>query len=216
MQSAVKSSVNFPEAEWINKPKCYVVTKKRVKIVTEPGTDLWQRSYYGFRNDNAPCLLLKSDDNFTFTCNVEFQYKQLFDQCGIAIYLDSENWFKASIEYETPEFARLGSVVTNNGYSDWATTDTPLVSDIYYRLNRRGPDFLVEYSMDGIHFKQMRIFHLHKLGETTQEMGKSNPPLKPDSAIQFGLYACSPSKSSFTAVFSQMSLQPCIWKAHTT
>ena len=49
--------------------------------------------------------------------------KVLFDQCGVVMYLDSENWLKASIEYENERFQRLGSVVTNLGYSDWATTD---------------------------------------------------------------------------------------------
>ena len=49
--------------------------------------------------------------------------KNRFDQCGIVMYLDSENWLKASIEYENQSFQHLGSVVTNNGYSDWATTE---------------------------------------------------------------------------------------------
>ena len=39
------------------------------------------------------------------------------------MYLDSENWLKGSIEYENDEFQHLGSVATNNGYSDWATTE---------------------------------------------------------------------------------------------
>lgn len=39
------------------------------------------------------------------------------------MYLDSENWLKVSIEYENEKFQHLGSVVTNNGYSDWATTE---------------------------------------------------------------------------------------------
>ena len=34
-----------------------------VEIVTEPHTDLWQRTYYGFRNDNAPVLQMTTDEN---------------------------------------------------------------------------------------------------------------------------------------------------------
>ncbi|EOU2520784.1 DUF1349 domain-containing protein, partial [Vibrio cholerae] len=30
----------------------------------------------------------------------------------------------------------------------------------------------------------------------------------------FGVYACSPSESSFTANFTEMSLEPCKWLAH--
>lgn len=32
--------------------------------------------------------------------------------------------------------------------------------------------------------------------------------------IQFGIYACSPENSSFRAVFSNMELTDCLWKAH--
>ncbi|EMQ63145.1 DUF1349 domain-containing protein [Vibrio cholerae] len=206
--------VNFTAGKWISEPKVSEVTSEFVSITTEPKTDFWQRSYYGFRNENAPALLIDSTDNFTFTAKVSFAYQQLFDQCGLIIYLDNENWFKASIEYENQSFSRLGSVVTNLGYSDWATTDIPLPKEIWYRLSRRGPDFLIESSFDGLVFNQMRIFHLHQLGETTIEMGKCNPPLPTQKVVSFGVYACSPSESSFTATFTEMSLDPCKWLAH--
>lgn len=207
--------VDFTKASWLFEPKAYEVTSSRVTITTEPETDFWQRSYYGFRNDNAPSLLLESSDNFSFTAKVEFEYKSQFDQCGLIIYLDSNNWFKASIEFENEHYSQLGSVVTNMGYSDWATTDIELPSNIWYRLSRRGPDFLIESSLDGISFKQMRIFHLHQLGETTEAMGKVNPPLPAESPVRFGVYACSPLKSSFTAIFSEMCLESCKWLAHS-
>ena len=199
---------------WLNKSESCSIDSETVVIKTTPKTDFWQRSYYGFRNDNAPALQFESGINFTFTVKVNFDYKSLFDQCGIIIYLDSENWFKASIEYENENFSRLGSVVTNLGYSDWATTDIDTISGIWYRLSRRGSDFLVESSFDGVSFKQMRIFHLHKLGETTEQMGKSNPPLVPENTVTFGVYACSPTESNFVATFSEMELEPSNWKAH--
>lgn len=206
--------MDFLTAKWIHQPKTVDITERSVEIVTEPGTDFWQRSFYGFRNDNAPALLLASQENFTFTVRASFIYQNRFDQCGVIIYLDSENWFKASIEYEDEQLSRLGSVVTNLGHSDWATTDIATTMTMWYRLSRRGPDFLIESSPDGTGFAQMRIFHLHQLGETTAEMGKMNPPAPPALPIRFGLYACSPLESSFTAVFTDFSLQPCQWLAH--
>ena len=145
---------------------------------------------------------------------MNFDYKGQFDQAGVVIYLDSQNWFKASIEAENDTLSRLGSVVTNFGYSDWATTDIEPANEIWYRLSRRGPDFLIESSQDGETFHQMRVFHLHSLGETTQEMGKMNPPMAPTQSIRFGLYACSPLDSSFTAVFSEIALESCQWHSH--
>ena len=206
--------VDFTNGKWIFEPKKYEVSSDTVSITTEAETDFWQRSYYGFRNDNAPALQVETGENFTFTTKVNFEYHAQFDQCGLVIYLDSENWFKASIEFENEDFSRLGSVVTNLGYSDWATSDIPLPNHIWYRLSRRGPDFLIESSLDGEIFKQMRIFHLHKLGETTAEMGKCNPPLPAQNRVSFGIYACSPLVSSFTATFSEMRFEPCKWLAH--
>lgn len=207
-------TMDLRTAEWINPPSRFELSENSVKLATEPNTDFWQRSYYGFRSDNAPALLVESDDNFTFVVKASFEYHERYDQCGVIIYLDGENWFKASIEHETVESSRLGSVVTNYGYSDWATTDISTKNDIWYRLSRRGPDFLIESSLDGKEFQQMRIFHLHKLGETTAEMGKLNPPARPEQSVKFGIYACSPLDSSFTAVFEEFKLEGCRWLAH--
>ena len=206
--------MDFSDAKWINPPRKFSIAKNAISLETDPNTDFWQRSYYGFQNDNAPALLVDTDKNFTFTTKVSFDYRNRYDQCGLIIYLDSENWFKASIEFETEEFSRLGSVVTNLGYSDWATTDISTPENIWYRLSRRGPDFLIETSTDGEIFTQMRIFHLHLLGETTNKMGKLNPPAKPEKTLRFGVYACSPLDSSFTSLFEDMAFEKCQWLAH--
>ena len=207
-------NLDFSTASWFHQPQSFEITDQMVAITTMPGSDFWQRSYYGFRNDNAHALQVEIAANFTFTVRATFQYRTRYDQCGLVIYIDSDNWFKASIEYEDEQMARLGSVATNLGYSDWATTDIATPSEMWYRLSRRGPDFLIESSPDGELFRQMRIFHLHCLGETTPEMGKLNPPAAPVQAIPFGLYACSPLASSFTARFDRWKLEPCLWMAH--
>ena len=107
------------------------------------------------------CRCVRRRSIFSFTVKTEFASKRRFDQCGIVMYLDSENWLKASIEYETREYQRLGSVATNHGYSDWATTDIPAsVKSMWYRFSRRESDYCIECSEDGVHFKQMRICHM--------------------------------------------------------
>ncbi|MCL6457255.1 MAG: DUF1349 domain-containing protein [Gorillibacterium sp.] len=185
---------------FLNEPQKYSIKPEKIVITTEPETDFWQRTYYGFRNDNAPALLMKTNESkFSFTVKTEFDSKNAFDQCGVMIYQNSDNWFKASIEYENEQYQRLGSVVTNNGYSDWATTDINAdIKSMYYRLSRRDSDFCIENSTGGVIYQQMRIFHLTQGGEE----------------ISFGLYACSPSPSSFNAVFTKMNISECMWKAH--
>ena len=193
--------MNLKNFEWTRPPKVYAVTENSVEIVTEAHTDLWQRTYYHFRNDSAPVFQLATDEKFfSFVVKTDFaDSHQRFDQCGIIMYLDSENWLKASIEYENGEFQHLGSVVTNGGYSDWATTEIPAsIKSMWYRFSRRGDDYRIECSTDGVKFSQMRICHMNNGG------GK----------IRFGIYACSPENSSFRAVFTDFKLQECQWQAH--
>ncbi len=192
--------INATEMKWTRQPKQSLVTKDRVEITTEPFTDLWQRTYYHFRNDNAPVLQLSSSEQyFSFVVRTEFDTKVRYDQSGIIMYLDSENWLKASMEYENDAIQRLGSVVTNNGYSDWASVDVDAsIKSVWFRLSRREDDFCIEHSFDGTHFKQMRICHVFNAKDT----------------IHFGIYACSAENSSFKAVFTDMELTECKWLAH--
>lgn len=144
--------------KWTREPKQYSINDDRIEIVTQPHTDLWQRTYYHFRNDNAPVLQMETgDDYFSFIVKTDFtDSHHRFDQCGTVMYLDSENWLKASVEYENEEFQHLGSVVTNHGFSDWATTAIPAtVNTIWYRFSRRGDDYCIECSYDGVNFSQM-------------------------------------------------------------
>ncbi len=185
---------------WTRKPASYTIHEDMIEIVTMPHTDLWQRTYYHFRNDNAPVLQMETDEKFfSFVVRTSFESKHRFDQCGVVMYLDSENWLKGSIEYENERFQHLGSVVTNGGYSDWATTEIDAsVKSMWYRLSRREDDYCIECSEDGSIFKQMRICHMHKGGGT----------------IRFGVYACSPEDSSFKATFTNMAMTECKWLAH--
>uniref|UniRef100_UPI003217C991 DUF1349 domain-containing protein n=1 Tax=uncultured Draconibacterium sp. TaxID=1573823 RepID=UPI003217C991 len=190
----------FKDYRWLNQPNKFEIENNRIAIKTEPGTDLWQRTYYGFQNDNAPAFLKTIEGDFSFVVKTEFDDAvHLYDQCGVLLYLDRENWVKISVEYENETFARLGSVVTNNGYSDWATTDIPAgVFEMWYKLSRRGQDFYIENSVEGLIFRQMRMLHIHKLL----------------AAVNVGIYACSPLKSSFTASFSEFKIGPCEWPLH--
>lgn len=191
---------HLSKGHWFYEPKESTVTEDSVTIITEPGTDYWQRTYYGFRNDNGHIFYQPVEDTyFTFSFKVTFDSSAMYDQCGVAIYQDSDNWFKSGIEYHSPESGWLGSVVTNEGYSDWATTEVDAsINTIWYRLSRRDSDFLLECSLDNVTYEQMRMFHL-KQGS---------------GSVNLGVMACSPTDGSFKAVFSDFKMEECIWKAH--
>ncbi len=193
--------IDLKSLEWTREPAAFEVRNDSIIITTAPHTDLWQRTYYHFQNDNAPVLQMKTKEKFfSFIVKTDFtQSHQRFDQCGVVMYLDSENWLKGSVEFENGEFQHLGSVATSGGYSDWATTAIPAdVKTMWYRFSRREDDYCIECSANGEDFSQMRICHMPAGAEE----------------IRFGIYACSPEESSFTAVFTDMMITECAWKAH--
>ena len=84
--------------KWTREPAGFAVHDDKIEITTSPHTDLWQRTYYHFRNDNAPVLQIETEEQFfSFTVKTDFTGSHhRFDQCGIVMYLDSENWLKGS------------------------------------------------------------------------------------------------------------------------
>ena len=91
------------------------------------------------------------------------------------------------------------AVLTTRGYSDWATQDIPSVHrEMWYRISRRGSDFLLESSYDGRTWFQLRITHLHKLA----------------SACEIGVYACSPIGKDFHCCFKTVEISDNAWLVH--
>jgi len=114
------------------------------------------------------------------------------------VRIDSQNWIKVSTEYESEHVSRLGSVVTNLGYSDWATQDVKSnYSEMWYRISKRGSDFLLENSYDGQAWLQMRITHLHREAEP----------------CEIGVYACSPIGKDFQCCFKTLEISDSQWQA---
>lgn len=184
------------EFYWFNEPAQFSI-KDGLEIWTDANTDFWQRTHYGFRNDNGHCLLQDLTGDFCLQTEVTFQANGRYDQCGLMLRLDTENWIKASIEYINPETSKLGSVVTNLGYSDWATqTISSTIKQVWYRASKRGPDVRLDFSLDGEIWQQMRICHLHQ----------------PSDIIAAGIYACSPLKNQFSCHFAWLEIGPNKWQ----
>ena len=180
---------------WFNEPK-KVEFDHGLVMVTKANSDFWQGTHYGFRRDDGHCLLTRLEGDFALTTQVSFTPQTRYDQCGLIVRLDAENWLKLSTEYDDETKSRLGSVVTNLGFSDWATQDIdPAIRTIAYRIRKRGPDFLLENSFDGQQWRQMRITHLHR----------------PFSTVEAGLYACSPLGEDFRCRFHWLTIADNDW-----
>ena len=180
---------------WFNEPANYRIGEG-LEIYTDKETDFWQKTHYGFRRDDGHCLLTRCSGDFSIMAHVEFRPQAQYDQCGLIVRVDTENWIKMSTEYENEKCSRLGSVVTNLGYSDWATQDIPSHhKDMWYRISKNGDDFLLENSYDGQNWLQLRITHLHKITEY----------------LEVGVYACSPIGKDFWCRFTEFAISENNW-----
>ena len=180
---------------WLNPPKVWKLINNALYVETDAVTDFWQRTFYGFRNDNAHFLYYETDKDFVMTTHLKIESKNQFDQAGIAIRIDEDNWLKASVEYDLNLPAKLGSVVTNNGFSDWATQSYPRnTTEMTWKVTRIGKDFFIAYlNADGI-WEQVRVAHIDKASGN----------------IKCGVYACSPIDKGYKVYYDFLKIEELI------
>jgi hypothetical protein len=182
---------------WMHEPKQWSLEPEVPALVlgTDAGTDFWQRTHYGFRVDNGHFLYAQTDGDFILTTRVRFHPVHQYDQAGLMVRLSADCWLKTSVEFESHGPNRLGSVVTNQGYSDWATQDLSKdVNEVSFRIRREGADYLVETSLDGVAWSQIRMAHMMED--------------RPGAVVSAGLYACSPKGAGYRAQFHSLRLEP--------
>jgi len=87
MALANDGQIDLNSLQWTREPAGFEVKGDSIVITTAPHTDLWQRTYYHFQNDNAPVLQMKTREKFfSFVVKTDFtKSHQRFDQCGIVI-----------------------------------------------------------------------------------------------------------------------------------
>jgi len=132
--------------------------------------------------------------NFVLSTKTRFFPQHQYDQAGLMVRISPDFWLKTSIEFEPDEPNRLGVVVTRHGYSDWSTQDiSKRVSEYCLRIRREGDDYIVEYRQtEAGYWSQIRMAYLENVGCT---------------AVQCGLYACSPIDAGFRAGFEYLNLE---------
>ena len=186
-----------PRLQWHAPPARWAVEPARACLRVEPdaGTDFWQRTHYGFEADNGHFLGLRARGDFRLTTRVTAFGMHQYDQAGLMVRVSPGCWLKTSAEFELHGPQQLGAVVTNGRFSDWSTQ--PLARDVttvWFRVRRRGADYLVEHSLDGVAWQQLRVAHLHEAPA--------------ESGVACGLYACSPKGAGFRAEFAFLEFEP--------
>src|ERR1700693_2081746 len=91
----------FSRMIWMNEPASYKRLGGKMVVRSRPQTDFWRKTVYGYITDNGHFFYLEAAGDFTCQARVNGQYAALYDQGGLMVRLDAENWMKCGTEFFT-------------------------------------------------------------------------------------------------------------------
>jgi regulation of enolase protein 1 (concanavalin A-like superfamily) len=121
--------------KWMNDPQSWQRSGDRLIVRSRPKTDFWRKTFYGYITDNRHFFHLTVKGDFIFQARVNGKYAALYDQAGLMVRLNPENWVKCGTEFF--DGARHASVVFPRDFSDWSTmNDLSNDQAAYWRVTR--------------------------------------------------------------------------------
>lgn len=180
---------SLDKMQWFNEPESWEINGKTLTMKVTPQTDYWRISHYGFTVDDAPFLYTLRGGEFEAKVKISADYTARFDQSGIMLRIDHENYIKAGIEFVDGKY-NLSAVVTHKT-SDWSviTLEQP-VKYVWIKAVRRRDAIEIFYSFDDKNYTMMR-----------------NAWMQDNCPIMVGLMAASPDGQGFTARFDDFSIR---------
>ncbi|NIG56647.1 DUF1349 domain-containing protein [Chitinophaga sp. Cy-1792] len=175
--------------QWFNEPSKWEVKNNALSMSVTPQTDYWRISHYGFTVDDAPFYYATYGGEFEVKVKLTGAYKSRFDQMGLMIRADQENYIKTGIEFYDGKF-NVSTVVTHHT-SDWSVLPLEKTPPfIWVKAVRRLDAIEIYYSYDDKNYIMTR-----------------NAPMKDNQPLMVGLMAASPDGDGFHAVFESFSVK---------
>lgn len=180
---------SLEKMQWFNEPEEWEIKDNSLSMFVTPQSDYWRISHYGFTVDDAPFYYTTYGGEFEVKVKVTGDYKQRFDQAGLMLRIDHENYIKTGIEFVDGKF-NISTVVTHKT-SDWSVIalDKP-VPYIWIKAVRRLDAVEIFYSLDDKEYTMMRTAWL-----------QDNIP------VMVGLMAASPDGKGFKATFEHFKVK---------
>ena len=180
---------SLEKMQWFNEPENYSIRNGVLEMQVPAQTDFWRIAHYGFTVDDGPFLYAVYGGEFEAKIKVSGEYETRFDQAGMMIRLDHENYVKFGIEFVDGKF-NISAVVTHHT-SDWRVIrlDEP-VPHLWLKAVRRLDAIELFYSFDDREYTMMRTLWM-----------QDNCPL------QVGPVAACPDGQGFKARFSDFKVR---------
>ncbi len=155
MAAYVCNAQTLEKMNWFNEPAEWAIDGGALTMTVTPQSDYWRISHYGFTVDDAPFFWAEYGGEFEAKVKISGEYKARFDQAGLMLRIDNENYIKAGIEYVDGKY-NLSAVVTHHT-SDWSviTLDQP-VPYVWIKAVRRLDAVEIFYSFDDVNYTLMR------------------------------------------------------------
>ena len=175
---------------WLNEPEAIVENDGRLIVTSKENSDFWRVTSYGFVHESGHALLNDFPQDTSVELTWLLNYREQFDQAGLLIWSDNENWIKAGIEFADGK-PQLGAVVTR-GVSDWsvAPVEAWMDKDVHLRVSRSGDAITIRSKSDG-------DWELVRLA-----------PLDPERNWKVGLHLASPTRASLRVEFTSLKIGP--------
>lgn len=175
--------------QWFNEPAQWKIENNSLNMFVTPQSDYWRISHYGFTVDDAPFYYSLYGGEFEAKVKITGEYKERFDQAGLMLRIDHENWIKAGIEFVDGKY-NLSAVVTHKT-SDWSviTLDKP-VPCIWIKAVRRLDAVEIFYSFDDKNYVMMR-----------------NAWLQDNTPVQVGVMGACPDGHGFNVKFEHFKVK---------
>ena len=187
--SVAASAQSLDKMQWFNEPTKWEIKNNSLTMNVTPQSDYWRVSHYGFTVDDAPFLYTMRGGEFEVKVKVTGDYTARFDQAGLMLRNDHENYIKAGIEFVDGKY-NLSTVVTHHT-SDWSiiALDRP-VPFVWIKAVRRLDAIEVFYSFDDVTYTLMR-----------------NAWMPDNHPIMVGVMAACPDGNGFKARFDNFSIK---------
>ena len=181
---------NLNDFEWFNEPENVILSERQMTIQVAKQTDFWQSIHHGLKKDNGSFFFKRVKNNSTLVIKWHFENAINFNQCGIMVRADERNWFKSSLMTANENNIEIGTCLTISGHSDWAGSKIKrMPHELYYKLERKGDDFICFYSFDGQKYTRLRQFYLKSL----------------EDELKVGAYIAAPQAEPFKAVLEEIT-----------
>jgi regulation of enolase protein 1 (concanavalin A-like superfamily) len=180
-------NVAWSDGSWTREPVSLSHEGSVLTVEAAAESDWWRTTSYGFIHDDGHALVKEFPNESAVEVSFILDYTEQFDQAGIFITADSENWIKAGVEF-CDGFPQVGAVVTQTN-SDWSVAPVAewMNKEVTIRVSRSGDAVTVRAGIRG----DLRLVRV--------------APLDPSRTWSAGPMFCAPTRAGLKVNFTKWS-----------